>query len=206
MISKIPKFIQKAPWQKHLWRVPSQEKVVYFTFDDGPTPVVTEKTLEILKQFNAKATFFCLGRNVDRYPELLQKILDDGHRVGNHSYSHIKGFLTKTDTYEEDVQLATKHIKSKLFRPPYGRIRRAQARRLAKTYQIVMWEILSHDYNRNISPKKCTKNVLKNVKPGSIIVFHDSIKAAPNLLASLPVCLKTLSKKGYRFESIPYCF
>jgi len=204
MLNKIPDFIQNTPWQNHLWRVPTTEKVLYLTFDDGPTPGVTSKTLEILDKFNAKASFFCLGRNAEHHPDLIENILKKGHRLGNHSYSHLKGYRTGTDIYLEDVKLAARFLKTKLFRPPYGRIRVKQAKRITNYLQIVMWDVLSHDYNRKISADKCYRNVVNFVQPGSIIVFHDSEKAAPNMLKALPKTLETLTKQGYRFDVIPY--
>ncbi len=206
MLNKIPNFVQNTPWQNHLWRIPTTEKILYLTFDDGPTPGVTCKTLEILASYNAKASFFCLGRNAEHHPELIEQIIQAGHRLGNHSYSHLKGFRSSGNTYVEDVTLGARFLKTKLFRPPYGRIRRQQAKRLSQYFQIVMWDILSHDYNRKISPEKCYRNVVNNVRSGSIIVFHDSVKAAPNMLKALPKTLETLTKAGYRFDAIPYEF
>ncbi len=206
MLSRVPTIIQKTPWQHHLWRVPTNEKIVYLTFDDGPTPDVTHKTLEILEQYQAKATFFCLGRNAEHYPEIIDLIIKQGHRLGNHSYSHLKGFKSRTKAYLDDVELASEFLDTKLFRPPYGRIRRRQAVRLSKHYQIVLWDILSHDYNRKISPEKCYRNVINNVRSGSIIVFHDSEKAAPNMLKALPMTLEKLQAENYRFEVIPYTY
>jgi len=204
MLNKIPDFIQNTPWQDHLWRIPTTEKVLYLTFDDGPTPEVTNKTLEILEKYNAKASFFCLGRNAEHHTDLVEEIVEKGHRLGNHSYSHLKGFQTSTDIYLEDVKLAARFLKTKLFRPPYGRIRVKQAKRISNYFQIVMWDILSHDYNRKISADKCYRNVVNFVQSGSIIVFHDSEKAAPNMLKALPKTLETLTKQGYRFEVIPF--
>ncbi|MFP4663391.1 MAG: polysaccharide deacetylase family protein [Bacteroidales bacterium] len=203
MLSKIPGFIQNTPWQNHLWRVPDDNKSVFLTFDDGPTPGITDQVLSILEKYDAKGTFFCLGRNAEHYPELLQKITDQGHRIGNHSYSHLKGFRTSVDKYVEDVAMAHKILKSSLFRPPYGRIRRKEAKQLAKHFTIVMWEILSHDYNPKLSPDNCFTNVVSSVKPGSIIVFHDSLKASKNVLSCLPGVLEHLAKKGYTFKAIP---
>jgi len=203
MWSKIPEFIQNTPWQHHLWRIEDGEKSVFLTFDDGPTPGITDQVLEILREFNAKATFFCLGRNAEHYPDIVQKTRDEGHRIGNHSYSHLKGFRSSTDRYLEDVLMADRILKTSLFRPPYGRIRRREANRLAKRFTVVMWEILSHDYNRKLSPQKCYDNVMQAVRPGSIVVFHDSLKASANMLECLPEVLKELKKQGYVFKAIP---
>ncbi|MFO7788927.1 MAG: polysaccharide deacetylase family protein [Bacteroidales bacterium] len=204
MLSKIPTFIQHTPWQDHLWHVPENgSKSVYLTFDDGPTTGVTKNVLDILDNYNAKATFFCLGCNAEHFPELVSSIREKGHRLGNHSYSHVKGFRTSIKKYIDDVNMADNILKSSLFRPPYGRIRYKQAKGLSKKYTIVMWDVLSHDYNPALSPATCYKNVMKHVKPGSVIVFHDSIKAAGNVLACLPNILSELSKQNYQFKTIP---
>ncbi len=178
-----------------------EKKHIYLTFDDGPTPDVTPWVLEQLRKFNAKATFFCLGRNVDRYPEIYKQILDEGHTAGNHTYSHLKGWQTSKEEYLEDVELAGSVIKSSLYRPPYGRFRKSQIREIQKDYNVVMWDVLSQDYDRNISPSKCLANVLDNVRPGSIVVFHDSVKASENLYYSLPLLLDKLSKE-YKFLAL----
>ena len=185
----------------HITHRDEQKKHIYLTFDDGPTPEVTPWVLEQLRKYNAKATFFCLGRNVDRYPELYQQILDEGHAVGNHSYSHLKGSQTKSTEYYDDIKLAGETIQSRLYRPPYGRFRKSQIRELRKKYQIVMWDVLSQDYDQSITPEKCLFNVMENVRPGSIVVFHDSMKAKENLYYTLPVLLEKYSGE-YRFLSI----
>ena len=185
----------------HLSHRDEQKNHIHLTFDDGPTPEVTPWVLEQLKKYNARATFFCLGRNVERYPEIYRQILDEGHSVGNHSYSHLKGSQTRNSEYFDDIRLAGSVIQSRLYRPPYGRFRKSQIRELRKDYHIVMWDVLSQDYDRSIHPGKCLSNVLKNVKPGSIVVFHDSFKARENLYYSLPVLLERLSR-DYSFISI----
>ena len=187
-----------------IWQLSHRDEVkkqIYLTFDDGPTPEVTPWVLEQLKKFNAKATFFCLGRNVDRYPEIYKQILSEGHAVGNHTYSHLKGSQTDNSEYFGDIELAGSVIDSKLYRPPYGRFRRSQIRQIRKDYNIVMWDVLSQDYDSDINPEKCLSNVLKNVKAGSIVVFHDSLKARENLFYTLPVMLKKFSGE-YKFLSI----
>ncbi|MFC2112210.1 polysaccharide deacetylase family protein [Bacteroidota bacterium] len=173
----------------------SQDNHVYLTFDDGPTPEVTPWVLDCLKQYKAKGTFFCLGRNVEKYPEIYDQILEQGHAVGNHTYSHLKGWKTPNSEYFDDVQLAGHAIESGLFRPPYGRFRKTQIRELRKDYKIVMWDVLSQDYDNSISPQKCLANVEANLRPGSIIVFHDSVKAKKNLYYSLPQILEKYSGK-----------
>jgi peptidoglycan/xylan/chitin deacetylase (PgdA/CDA1 family) len=184
----------------HFSRRDEQNKHIYLTFDDGPTPEVTPWVLEQLHKYKAKATFFCLGRNVDRYPEIFQQILDEGHIVGNHTYSHLKGWRTKNSEYLKDIDLAGETIKSRLYRPPYGRFKKSQIREIRKDYHIVMWDVLSQDYDSGITPQKCLDNVLRNVRSGSIVVFHDSVKAKKNLYYALPALLKKFSGE---YEFLP---
>lgn len=187
-----------------VWKGRKREgiKSVYLTFDDGPTPVVTPWTLEVLKKYDAKATFFCLGKNVDAQPKIYRQIIEEGHTVGNHTYDHRSGFKTTTPEYIYQVEKAGKVIDSEFFRPPYGRIRRAQSKLLMKDYKIIMWDVLSGDFDTSITSDKCIRNVVNNVEDGSIVVFHDSKKAFPILQKSLPSVLKTLQKEGYCFSKI----
>jgi len=201
IIAKIPRILSRT-FKSLTWSIPAEDKLVYLTFDDGPTPEVTEWVLEILEKYDARATFFCLGRNVEKHPDLYQQILDEGHATGNHSYSHLKGFGTSTDEYVEDVRKCSEFIDSNLFRPPYGRILPKQVKRLARNYTIVMWSVLSVDYNARLSGEQVVKNVTENVKPGSIIVFHDSIKASQNLYYALPKVLSYLKEHGYTMHPI----
>jgi peptidoglycan/xylan/chitin deacetylase (PgdA/CDA1 family) len=184
------------------WHGSRKNKVIYLTFDDGPTPNVTEKVLDILDQFSAKATFFCLGRNVDRHKSIYNKIIEKGHKPGNHSYSHLKGWRTSNKTYYQDIELASKYIRSSLFRPPYGQIKRKQAKYLQKHYRLIMWDVLTHDYNKNISPEVILKHSIRHTHNGSIIVFHDSLKSSKNLFYILPKYLEYFSNKGFNFECI----
>ncbi len=184
------------------WHGNRNEKVIYLTFDDGPTPDITEKVLTILKKYNAKATFFCLGRNVDRHPEIYKKIISEGHATGNHSYSHLKGWRTPAKMYIHDTNLAKKYIKSDLFRPPYGRISMLQSKYIRQQYRIVLWDVLSHDYNKRIPGKLILRFLLRFTRNGSIVVFHDSVKASKNLLYTLPRFIEHFSEKGYTFKSI----
>ena len=187
-----------------IWHFSSREKErqnhVFLTFDDGPTPKVTPWVLDCLREHDALATFFCLGRNVDRYPEIYRQILDGGHAVGNHTYSHLKGWKTPNSEYLNDIQLANQSIESHLFRPPYGRFSKTQIRAIRKDYSIVMWDVLSQDYDSSIPPQKCMANVEANIRPGSIIVFHDSEKAKGNLYYTLP---RVLEKYSGRYEFRP---
>jgi len=182
-------------------RKESRENQVFLTFDDGPTPEVTPWVLDCLKEYDARGTFFCLGRNVDKYPEIYNQILDGGHAVGNHTYSHLKGWKSSDMEYIDDIRLASHNIESQLFRPPYGRFRQTQIREIRKDYDIVMWDLLSQDYDQNIAPQKCLDNVRSNIRPGSIIVFHDSVKAKKNLYYTLPQIMEEYSGK-YKFLPI----
>ena len=193
-----PPKIVKRLFPDLIWSFSQQEVdgKVFITFDDGPTPEITPWILDTLSKFDAKATFFCLEKNVEQYPELFQMILEGGHAVGNHTYSHQKGWEMRTGRYVEDVDLADNFIHSNLFRPPYGRIKPAQARRLSERYKLIMWDVLSRDYSQLVSPRSCLNNVVKHVKSGSIVLFHDSRKAYRNLSYTLPRTLEFLRSKG----------
>lgn len=206
-----PPAVFRAVYPKRLWRIPTVDKVLYLTFDDGPIPEVTPWVLEQLKFFNAKATFFCIGDNVAKHPEVFQQVLSEGHRVGNHTQHHIKGWRSTLEAYLKEVRLCQLQMlqhhsdsDSQLFRPPYGQIKSRQSKKLRDLgYQVVMWDVLSADFDTSLDAKACTKNVIEHAKPGSVIVFHDSIKAWPRLEASLPAVLKYFSEKGYEFRCIP---
>jgi peptidoglycan/xylan/chitin deacetylase (PgdA/CDA1 family) len=185
------------------WGFFGETKKVFLTFDDGPTPDVTDRALEELKKFDAKATFFCLGRNVDHNPEIYKRILQGGHSVGNHSYSHLRGYGTKNQQYFDDIELAGRLIDSDLFRPPYGRILHNQVTEIIKKYKIIMWDVLSYDYNRRVKGETIIRNVKKYTRSGSIIVFHDSAKARKNLYYALPRVLDDLYNEGYEMLAIP---
>lgn len=175
---------------------------VYLTFDDGPTPGVTEWILSTLKRYNAKATFFVLGKNAEMYPDLYQRIISEGHKVGNHTYSHQKGWGMSLERYLEDVDFAGDIIHSELFRPPYARVTVSQMRAVAQRYKIVMWDIVSRDYNRALTPQKCLKNVTDHLSAGSIVVFHDSEKAFKNMSYALPRTLKRINELGLKCKII----
>lgn len=202
-------WIIKKLFSNYVWDIPNNENKVYLTFDDGPTTEITEWTLNQLKEHNAKATFFCIGDNVRKYPEIFQKVINEGHSIGNHTFNHLNGWKTSTSDYIENVKFyETEHCKlntehCKIFRPPYGKIKPSQSKILRKLgYKIIMWDIISYDFDNTISKEKCLENVLKNVKSGSIIVFHDSKKAFTNLEYVLPRTLEFLKKKGYVCEKI----
>ncbi len=199
----------KRIFSNYVWDIPTVEKKVYLTFDDGPTPEITAWVLNQLKAFDAKATFFCIGDNIRKYPDIFNSILLNGHTIGNHTFNHYNGWKTKTFNYIENVQLCKEAIQQlttdnrQLFRPPYGKIKNAQAKALiASGYKIIMWDILSADFDTTITPEKCLENVLKNVAPGSIIVFHDSAKAFKNLEYTLPRTLQFLKDNQYQCVEI----
>lgn len=203
---KTPAWLKKI-YPNRLWHINTQEKILYLSFDDGPHPVATAFVLATLKEYNAKATFFCIGKNAEQYPDLYLAILKEGHTVGNHTQDHLNGWKTGKDVYLDNVKQASHYIQSGLFRPPYGRIKRSQAVGIAGALhplvtKTVMWDILSGDFDTTINAKKCTRNVTANASPGSIIVFHDSEKAWPRLEPSLPAVLEYFSNAGYRFEAI----
>ena len=169
---------------------------IYLTFDDGPTPGVTEWILHTLDRYDAKATFFVLGKNVELYPDLYQMILDKGHKIGNHTYSHQKGWAMSTERYIEDVDLAGDMLHTELFRPPYARITRTQLQQIAQRYRIVMWNVLSRDYNRHLSPKKCLRETIRGLRGGDIISLHDSAKSFKNTRYVLPALLRKAREMG----------
>ena len=206
---KVPKII-KHLFFNQVWNIPNTENTIYLTFDDGPTPEITEKVLEILDKHHIKATFFCIGDNVRKHPEIVQKILSKQHAVGNHTYSHLKGWNTPTKTYISNTEACRMKLNSQftiknsqIFRPPYGKITPWQSYKLRKLgYKIIMWDVVSKDYNASISAEMCYENVIQNVSSGSIIVFHDSHKAKENVLNSLEKTIETLKRKGFNFEKI----
>lgn len=204
-----------------LWNLPDKNKTIYLTFDDGPIPEITPWVLSLLKEYNAKGTFFCIGENIVKHPEIFKQILSEGHRVGNHSFNHLNGWKTPSKKYVENVLKAEKSINGnlpkqlnrkergkqgeqplpKLFRPPYGRIKPSQIKELQKLgYQIVMWDIISGDFDNRLSARQCCDVVKKNTTPGSIVVFHDSKKAEKNLREVLPEILEFYKKEGYKMH------
>ncbi len=202
---KTPKWLQWY-YNKLTWKIKTNDKVVYLTFDDGPIPVVTEYVLDVLKENKIKAHFFCIGKNVLENNKIYNRILSEGHLVGNHTYDHLNGWKTTNSKYLQNIEEAKNIIKTKLFRPPYGRITRKQIAAIQNTkpeiqqLQIIMWDVLSGDFDVNISAEKCYLNVIKNVQPGSIIVFHDSIKAFPRMKEALPRVLQWLKENEYTID------
>jgi peptidoglycan/xylan/chitin deacetylase (PgdA/CDA1 family) len=224
--TKTPLVVKKM-FPEYVWDVTTNENALYLTFDDGPTPEITNWVLKTLNAYNAKATFFCIGKNVNEYPELFKHILKNGHRIGNHTYNHIKGWKTKTKTYLENVLQAEQVIANQfssqesqipnssfinhqslvinLFRPPYGQIKPKQGKKLMDHgYKVIMWDVLSFDWDKTITNEGCYNHVISKSKKGSIIVFHDSVKAANNLKFALPKVLDYYSEKGFVFKAIPY--
>ena len=184
------------------WTIPNDNNEVYLTFDDGPIPEVTPWVLDVLKEKNVKATFFCVGDNVAKNPDIYQRILSEGHTVGNHTYHHVSGWKMKNEDYKIEVDKAAQLIQSNLFRPPYGQISPGQYNLLKDDYKIVMWDVLTKDYEQSLSSETCYQNVVKGTKSGSIIVFHDSIKAECNLRDILEKSIDYLLDYGYVLKSI----
>ena len=207
------RYFIKTPWivkqlfKSYVWEIPSRDKAVYLTFDDGPHPIITSWVLDQLKKFNASATFFCIGKNVLEYPEIYQQILIQNHSVGNHTFNHLNGWKTSDEIYFSDIKKAAGIIKSSLFRPPYGRITQSQAKKLSDVLnepdiKIIMWDVLSADFDKAFSNEQCFSNIIEHVTAGSIVVFHDSEKAFSHLKFILPRTLEYLSKSGYQFKRI----
>ncbi|MEO6894144.1 MAG: polysaccharide deacetylase family protein [Ginsengibacter sp.] len=189
-----------------IWKIETDEKILYFTFDDGPHPEATTFVLDELKKYNAKATFFCVGRNVKENFDVYQKIIGEGHKVGNHTYSHLNGWKTEDKVYLEDIAKAAKIIDSNLFRPPYGRITKFQLKAIQGNklhLKTIMWDVLSGDFDPAVTGDNCYLNVINNAKPGSIVVFHDSGKSFATLQHALPRILKYYNENGYSFRILP---
>lgn len=195
--------VAKRLFPKYIWDIKTDEKILYLSFDDGPTPGVTEFVLDTLNQYKAKATFFCIGNNVDKYPEIYNRILDEGHAVGNHTHHHLNAWKHSAEVYMKDVAQASEKIHSKLFRPPYGKLKLAHGKSLTfLNFKIVMWDVLSFDWESDISPETCLANVIAKATKGSIVVFHDSIKAERNVNYALPRVLQYFSDLNYTFKAI----
>ena len=214
-------YVVKTPWWLRslypslIWRLNSTEKVIYLTFDDGPHVTATPFVLDLLMNYKAKATFFCIGKNVRQHQEIYKRIISEGHAVGNHTENHANGWKVIKEQYLQEISEAANCIDSNLFRPPYGRIKRSQIKSLKKSNSInptnqkslfpnniIMWDVLSGDFDVQLSPENCCSNVLSNVQPGSIIVFHDSAKAWERMAYALPKVLDHFTKLGYRFDKI----
>lgn len=211
-------WIKTSRWIKKLfphftWDMGTDGRTVYLTFDDGPTKGITEQVLAILEQHDVKATFFLIGKNIAAHPEIVKRIAEAGHSVGNHTYNHLNGWHTSTDRYMQNVFACQRELDkllpsakskpAKLFRPPYGKIKPSQARALRlEGYKIIMWDVLTADFDQSISKEECLENATKRTVSGSIVIFHDSVKAGPNMLHALPRTIAYLKEKGYRFKAI----
>ena len=210
--------IIKKIFNNLIWDIPNLENKIYLTFDDGPIPEVTEWVLDVLKSENIKATFFCIGDNIQKHPEIYKRILSEGHQTGNHTFNHLNGWITTNKNYQKNIELCNnEQIKQnlnnnycqlntencQLYRPPYGKIKPSQSKIIRKLgYKIIMWDVLSYDFDASIAPENCLENVISNSAQGSIIVFHDSIKAANNLKYALPKAIQILKNKGFVFDII----
>ena len=186
-------------WGKVVWRKDPSKKVIYLTFDDGPVPEVTPLVLDLLDEHNIKATFFCVGENVQKHPDTFAQVMSRGHKVGNHTFNHLKGFSVTDEEYYGNIDKAAELIDSKLFRPPYGRVTGKQMKKLRDRYAIIMWDVITHDYNKSLSPETIMRTIKRYSRNGSLVVFHDSIKAKENVLAVLPLAIEYWKSKGYTF-------
>ncbi|MDA3853374.1 MAG: polysaccharide deacetylase family protein [Bacteroidales bacterium] len=195
-------FFLRLPLKNLIWRIPQQSKTVYLTFDDGPIPEVTPWLLNLLEQEDVKATFFCVGENVQKYRDIYNQILAKGHSVGQHTYNHLPAFKSNKKDYQENVLAAKEFIRTDLFRPPHGQIWPSQLIKMRKHYRIVLWDVLSGDFDQSISAEKCLNNVINKVRNGSIIVFHDSLKAEKNLRHALPRAIRYMKDDGYKFGAL----
>lgn len=197
--------IIKKLFSKYIWDIPNSENTIYLTFDDGPTPVITKWVLDTLNKHSIKATFFCIGKNIQSNPHLFKQVISEGHSIGNHTFNHLNGWKNTTDIYMNNIALCNDAIstlhkeKVVLFRPPYGKIKRAQSKILkSQGYKIIMWDVLSADFDQSITKEKCLENVISNIKSGSIIVFHDSVKAFQNLEYVLPKVLDYINENEFK--------
>ncbi|HTK21145.1 MAG TPA: polysaccharide deacetylase family protein [Mucilaginibacter sp.] len=201
-------YLVKTPWllkqfySNMIWNRSRKRHCIYVTFDDGPIPIVTPYVLNILKQYNAKATFFCIGDNVTKHPEVFEQVKNAGHSIGNHTFNHLKGWKTDNKTYVENFLKADELLHADLFRPPYGRIKKSQAKLIRNAKpdtRIIMWDVLSGDFDIELKPETCLQHVLRYTRNGSIIVFHDSLKAYDRLEYVLPRAMEEWSRMGYEF-------
>ncbi len=197
-----PKIIRKFFPSHLVWEIPNNERKIFLTFDDGPDPDVSPEVLKILDNFKIKASFFCVGDNVRKHPGTYEMIREKGHVTGNHSFNHLNGWKTKNQAYLANIARCREYVDSRLFRPPYGRIRNSQARHLKNAYNIIMWSVLAGDFDRRFSREDCIKNVLSNTESGSVIVFHDSRKTKDKVLYALPAVIEALLKRELVFDVI----
>lgn len=203
----------RALYPNFLWRIPTKEKEIFLTFDDGPIPEITEFVLEELNKYQAKATFFCIGENIKKHPNIFQKLVSQQHTIGNHTFNHLKGWDTEDDIYVDNFKKCEREIlqqiptlkstiQNPLFRPPFGRIKRSQATEILKSHKIVMWDVLTGDYDQNLSKERVLSKTLQHTVQGSMVLFHDSIKASKNMMYALPIVLEHFSERGFSFKSV----
>ncbi|MES2515060.1 MAG: polysaccharide deacetylase family protein [Bacteroidota bacterium] len=197
-----PPQLLRSFYKDSVWRMNKTEPVIYLTFDDGPIPELTPWVLDVLKEYGVKATFFCVGDNIVKHPEIFERILREGHQVGNHTFNHIKGWKVTKGLYLDNVEKCQSLTKTNLFRPPYGRIKKSQYQALTHKYRIVFWDVLSYDYDKFTTPKKCLDNGIRHTRNGSIIVFHDNVKAQKNLKFALPQYIEYFLKLSYKFATL----
>jgi peptidoglycan/xylan/chitin deacetylase (PgdA/CDA1 family) len=202
----------RALYPNFIWRIPTEKKEIFLTFDDGPVPEITEFVLEELKKYKAKATFFCIGGNIEKYPHIFQKVINQQHSIGNHTFNHVRGWDVEDKYYLDNFKMCENEITTRIsnsqfllphfFRPPFGRIKRSQAREILKTHEIIMWDVLTGDYDQSISKERVLEKTLKHTEQGSIVLFHDSIKASENMMNALPRVLEHFSEQGFVFKSL----
>ena len=216
-------FLMRALYPNFTWRIPTEKKEIFLTFDDGPVPEITEFVLEELDKYKAKATFFCIGGNIEKYPFIFQMIVNQQHTIGNHTFNHVRGWDVEDDYYLDNFNKCEEiiverrsicdvknsvignqksNIEHRMFRPPFGRIKRSQAREILKTHEIVMWDVLTGDYDQSLSKERVLSKSLQHIQNGSIVLFHDSIKASKNMMFTLPKVLKHFSEQGFVFKSM----
>ena len=216
------RFYKTAWWVRQVlpqytWKITAQKPTIFLTFDDGPIPEVTDFVLEQLEQYKAKATFFCVGDNVRKYPEIYNRVIEGGHHVGNHTYNHLNGWKTNDKAYLDNIaqcqqvmvenaseNIAKEEPQKPLFRPPYGKIRKQQMKQLSLDYQVIMWDVLTYDFDAQLSSERCLEKAIECTTSGSIVVFHDSVKSVDKLRQVLPQYLKHFAEKGFTFEAINY--
>jgi len=198
----VPRIIRLLFRKSLICHFSDKEKVLYLSFDDGPIPDLTPDILRVLQHFGVKATFFCVGENLERYPFLVKQIEEQGHEIGNHTYNHLKGWISRNKEYYANVQRFEKVYSSPLFRPPYGKMKWSQMRKISRRYKIILWSVLTYDFDASLSAEDCLTLAVNNSFPGAILVFHDNIKAKEKVLKVLPLYIEQMLRKGYRFELI----
>jgi peptidoglycan/xylan/chitin deacetylase (PgdA/CDA1 family) len=200
MFIERPPVIYRTLFQGVVWRIPAEDKCVYLTFDDGPVPHITPWVIYVLERYNIKATFFCVGDNVRKHPDEYRLLTDSGHAVGNHTYNHIQGISHNSTDYLANIEKAGEYIDSRLFRPPHGHLRLSQTKAIMQKYDLIMWDVVTRDYSPRMTPDKVFANVRDYTRNGSIIVFHDSVKAERNMKGALPTSIEWLLEQGYQFK------